>query len=308
MNTASWLPRQLLTHWLNLALTVPLIYQLIGLPLMMREHDWSGTQIGLMQMTGVPALGKLLLATPVDCWQLDWDSYCNWGMLLAVGYIGALPLGAHDLTDTPFALLFVLAMSVSLFGTWVDMPVNALTIRILPQIQHMPAGAIRSTATCLGAIVGGGPILILYNHMGWASPFYVLSLGVLLAMLLIPLPTAPAGLNTPPPRRPRHVDATDMRPAMAGVVLGAPAPRLDRTTDLLFPVDRHRMSVPQTTDARPGFQPGTHCTVGRRGWQDSGCWLHIAQMGSTRCVAFVCCLQPAGTRDDSGKHTAGLEP
>ena len=275
MNTASWLPRQLLTHWLNLALTVPLIYKLIGLPLMMREHDWSGTQIGLMQMTGVPTLGKLLLATPVDCWQLGWDSYCNWGMLLAVGYIGALPLGAHDLTDTPFALLFVLAMSVSLFGTWVDMPVNALTIRILPQTQHMQAGAIRSTATCLGAIVGGGLMLILYNHMGWASPFYA------------------AGLNTPPPRRPRHVDATDKRPAMAGVVLGAPAPRLDRTTDILFPVDRHRMGVPQTTEARPGFQPGTHCTVGRRGRRDSGCcaqfgwWLHIVQMGSTRCVAFV---------------------
>ncbi|WP_156320507.1 hypothetical protein [Pseudomonas lini] len=224
MNTASWLPRQLLTHWLNLALTVPLIYQLIGLPLTMREHDWSGTQIGLMQMTGVP---------------------------------------------------FVLAMSVSLFGTWVDMPVNALTIRILPQTQHMQAGAIRSTATCLGAIVGGGLMLILYNHMGWASPFYA------------------AGLNTPPPRRPRHVDATDKRPAMAGVVLGAPAPRLDRTTDILFPVDRHRMGVPQTTEARPGFQPGTHCTVGRRGRRDSGCcvqfgwWLHIVQMGSTRCVAFV---------------------
>ncbi|MFD2883663.1 hypothetical protein ACFS4T_16680 [Pseudomonas lini] len=76
----------------------------------------------------------------------------------------------------------MLAMSVSLFGTWVDMPVNALTIRILPQTQHMQAGAIRSTATCLGAIVGGGLMLILYNHMGWASPFYA------------------AGLNTPPPK------------------------------------------------------------------------------------------------------------
>ena len=52
----AWWPQQLLLGWLNLALTVPLIYLYIGLPLVMRQNGWSGTQIGLMQLAGLPAM------------------------------------------------------------------------------------------------------------------------------------------------------------------------------------------------------------------------------------------------------------
>ncbi|WP_432754265.1 MFS transporter [Pseudomonas sp. WMBT8] len=212
MNTTFWWPRQLLIGWINLALTAPLIYLFIGLPLVMREHGWSATQIGLMQMTGLPALGKFLLATPIDRWQVGRNNYRNWGMLLGVGYIATLLLlGLHDLAETPFALLFVLAMAVSLFGTWVDLPINALAIRMLPQTQRMQAGAIRSTATSLAAIIGGGLMLILHSRTGWAAPLYVLSLGVLSAVLLLPLLRTPTTLACPVPE---ERDAFISRPSM----------------------------------------------------------------------------------------------
>ena len=212
MKTTFWWPRQLLIGWINLALTAPLIYLFIGLPLVMREHGWSATQIGLMQMTGLPALAKFLLAAPIDRWQVGRDTYRNWGMLLGVGYIATLLLlSAHDLADTPFVLLFVLAMAVSLFGTWVDLPINALAIRILPQTQRMQAGAIRSTATSLAAIVGGGLMLILHSRTGWATPLLVLSLGVLSAVLLLPLLSASATLAPSPTE---HRDALISRPGM----------------------------------------------------------------------------------------------
>ncbi|HBP4890004.1 TPA: MFS transporter [Pseudomonas aeruginosa] len=197
MKTTSWRLPQLLIGWLNLMLTAPQIYLFIGLPLVMREHGWSATQIGMMQMTGLPALGKFLLATPIDRWPLGRNSYCNWALLLGAGYIGILLLlGFHDLANTPFAVLFMLAMAASLFGTWIDAPVNAMAIRILPQAQRMQAGAIRSTATSLAAIVGGGLMLMLHNRMGWAVPFQVMALGVLSALLLIPLLSASTSLRS----------------------------------------------------------------------------------------------------------------
>lgn len=186
----SWWPQQLLLGWLNLMLTAPAIYLFVGLPLVMRQNDWSGTEIGMMQMAGLPAMLKFVLATPVDRWSIGPTSasYRNWAILLGLGYAASLLLlGLHDLRETPYAVLFALAMLVSLFGTWADVPVNALAIRLLPESERMRAGAIRSAATSLGAIVGGGLMLMLQARLGWAWPFYLLALGMLSAVLLVPL-------------------------------------------------------------------------------------------------------------------------
>ncbi|CAM3859060.1 MFS transporter [Kerstersia gyiorum] len=184
----SWWPQQLLIGWLNLVLTAPVIYLYVGLPLVMRQHGWSGTEIGLLQLAGLPAMLKFVLATPVDRWRLGQSSYRNWAVLLSVGYAATLLLlGAHDIRDTPFMVLFALALLVSLLGTWADIPVNGLAIRILPESERIRAGAIRSAATSLGAIVGGGLMLMLHTKLGWAWPFTVLALGMLSGAILIPL-------------------------------------------------------------------------------------------------------------------------
>jgi PAT family beta-lactamase induction signal transducer AmpG len=183
----SWWPQQLLLGWLNLALTAPLIYLYIGLPLVMRQNGWSGTQIGLMQLAGLPAMLKFLFATPVDRYRLGQASYRNWTLLLMLCYAAALGLlAAHDLGNTPASRMFLLAMLVSVLGTWADVPLNALAIQILPESERVRAGAIRSAAMSLGAIVGGGVMLLLHTRAGWAWPFYVLALGLLSGVLLLP--------------------------------------------------------------------------------------------------------------------------
>ena len=45
---------QALFGWLHLALTAPSVYLWLGLPLVMRQHGWSGTAIGLFQLAGCP--------------------------------------------------------------------------------------------------------------------------------------------------------------------------------------------------------------------------------------------------------------
>ncbi|WP_416424172.1 MFS transporter [Pseudomonas sp. App30] len=193
MQMRSWWPRQLLLGWLNLVLTAPLVYLFIGLPLVMREHGWSGTQIGLMQLTGLPALAKFLLAAPLERWPLGRASYRNWALLLGLGYVASLlVLAANDLGSTPYGVLFGLAMLVSLLGTCADLPINALAIRLLPEAERLRAGAVRSAAVSVGAIVGGGLMLMLHSQLGWAWPLIVLALVVLSGVLVVPLLPEPA--------------------------------------------------------------------------------------------------------------------
>ena len=195
----AWWPQQLLLGWLNLALTAPLIYLYIGLPLVMRQNGWSGTQIGLMQLAGLPAMLKFLLATPVERYRLGQASYRNWTLLLILCYAGTLGLlAAHDLSTTEPSLMFLLAMLVSVLGTWADVPLNALAIQILPESERVRAGAIRSAAMSLGAIVGGGVMLLLYTRAGWAWPFYLLGLGLLSGALLLPWLKPKAGQSQTP--------------------------------------------------------------------------------------------------------------
>ncbi|BCL73904.1 hypothetical protein TUMSATVNIG1_58890 (plasmid) [Vibrio nigripulchritudo] len=179
-------PQQLLFGWLNLVLTAPIIYLFAGLPLVMRQHDWSGTEIGLLQLAGLPAMLKFVLATPLDRWHLGKANYRNWTIVLSVGYaVVLLLLAANDLTSTPHPMLFALTMIASLLGTWADVPVNALAIRILPESERIRAGAIRSLAASLAAIAGGGLMLVLQTRLGWAWPFTIMAASILPSVILL---------------------------------------------------------------------------------------------------------------------------
>ncbi|QLF91701.1 MFS transporter [Pseudomonas sp. ABC1] len=191
-------PTHLLIGWLNFACAAPIIYIYIGLPLVMRQHGWSGTEIGLMQLAGLPALLKFLLGTPVDRYRFGAPSYRNWTLLLGLGYaLALLAFATHDLADSSRWTIFALALLTNLMGAWTDIPLNALAIQSLPESERLRAGAIRATATSLGAIAGGGLMLLLQTKAGWSWPFVALAASLALGLLLLPLLPAPANTTTP---------------------------------------------------------------------------------------------------------------
>jgi len=182
MNPSMW-RLQLLFGWLGFVLVVPSIYLLLGLPLVMREHGWSGTDIGLFQLAGLPAVFKFLLALPVQRYRFQRGHYRNWAMLLCL-LLAVLLLAASQLSITGNPLyLFGLAFAASVLATWADIPVNALAIKLLPQSEQVRAGSIRSAALFLGAIVGAGVMLLVQSRWGWQAPFLLMAGGLLLALL-----------------------------------------------------------------------------------------------------------------------------
>jgi hypothetical protein len=81
--------RQALIGWLNLALTAPGVYLWLGLPLVLRQHGWTGTAIGLFQLASLPTVFKFLLAMPLDGRGRRRGAYRGWaaGLLLAYAAI-----------------------------------------------------------------------------------------------------------------------------------------------------------------------------------------------------------------------------
>ncbi|MCS4283599.1 putative MFS family arabinose efflux permease [Pseudomonas sp. BIGb0278] len=174
---------QLLFGWLNLALAVPSIYLMFGMPLVMRQYGWSGTEIGLFQLAGLPAVFKFLLAVPVQRMRLGNGHLVHWMLLLGALLLALYWLiGRHDLIEQRLAL-FTMTFAISIIATWMDIPLNALAVQWLPRSEQLRAGSIRSAALFIGAIVGGGAMLLVQSRLGWQAPFLLMAAALVLGML-----------------------------------------------------------------------------------------------------------------------------
>ena len=97
---------------LNLALATPAIYLAIGLPLIMRQHGWSGTEIGVFQLMGLPALFKIIMAWPVENRHdiAVTKHYVRWAALLGGAYLLVLLALAMSGIDANRWQLFTLGL------------------------------------------------------------------------------------------------------------------------------------------------------------------------------------------------------
>lgn len=193
--------QQLLFGWVNFALTAPAIYLWLGLPLVMRQQGWSGTEIGVFQLAGLPAVFKALLAIPVERWPLRRRSavlpdpafspssrvlaWQRWAWLTGGGFALCLLALAAVGEGAGKGTLFALALLAALLSTWADIPVQALAIGLLPSQARPLAGGIRAAATFAGAVVGGGLMLLVQQASGWMLPFLILAMGVLSTLVIV---------------------------------------------------------------------------------------------------------------------------
>ena len=196
--------RQLAFGWLHFALALPSIYLLLGMPLVLREQGWSGTQIGLLQLAGLPAVLKLVMAVPVERCRLGGGGYRAWAGLLGL-LLGLALLGlAYDFPLAQPTRFYAWVLLISWLATWADVPVNALAIRCLPVEERLRAGGIRSAALFLAAVVGGGLLLVVHERAGGAVPFVLMALLLAVGGLLLRWISLP-----PETGRQRYVSVTE---------------------------------------------------------------------------------------------------
>ena len=198
---------QCLFGWMNLVLAVPSIYLMFGLPLIMRQHGWRGVEIGLFQLAALPAVFKFLFAIPVQRMHFGRAHYLHWLMLLSTLLLVLFWVIGRDSLINEGVTLFVLTFAISVMATWADIPLNALAVQCLPRSAQFSAGNIRAAALFLGAILGGGVMIVVQARFGWQAPFLLMGLGLL---------TGVAGLASVRSSRSPETTAADNLPSSHG--------------------------------------------------------------------------------------------
>ncbi|MBJ7552017.1 MFS transporter [Marinomonas ostreistagni] len=170
----------------NFMLTAMTIYLYLGMPLAMRQNGWSGAEIGAFQLAGIPVLLKFLMAAPIERFVFKKSNYFKWACFLGAGTIvGLVCLSQSNIEEVPFIQVFLCTLVTSIFATWVDIPVNAIAIRTLPQKEQVRSGAFRSSVSALASIIGGGIMIFVYGRFGWEAPIYLFMIGIALSLLML---------------------------------------------------------------------------------------------------------------------------
>ncbi|MFP5021488.1 MFS transporter [Pseudonocardia phyllosphaerae] len=148
----------------------------VALTAILRERGVSLQQIALMQSIGLVWIFKFLWAPVLDCvGGRRHGHYRSWLLvlqpLIAIALLAALPL---DVVDDLGVLLAVVA-AVGLLSATQDIATDALAVKTLTLTERGVGNGVQIAGGYVGNIIGGGLVLIVYDHFGWHWSIIVLA-------------------------------------------------------------------------------------------------------------------------------------
>lgn len=170
---------------LYIAQSIPMSFFTTVVPVIMRQENYSLELIGLLQFVKLPWVLKFLWAPIIDKKANTLLQYKRCIIASELFYAAIiLSVGFFSL-QTDFTLILVLIVLAIFASATQDIATDALAILSLRKDQQSMGNAIQSMGGFIGALVGSGVLLLIYNSFGWKALLIGLSCFVLIA--LIPL-------------------------------------------------------------------------------------------------------------------------
>ncbi|WP_321414567.1 MFS transporter [uncultured Desulfobacter sp.] len=166
--------------------TIPTIFFMMALPVILRLEGFSLDVIALLQLAGVPYLLKFLWAPLLDRGQFQKNHYKKWilGTGLGCGIL-LTGLGFLDLVHH-FRAAVILIMVISVTTSTLDIAISALYIKLFSFEDRGAGSSTKIFGLNLGSILGSGFFLLVYNHFGWQV--CITGIGVMILACLFALP------------------------------------------------------------------------------------------------------------------------
>lgn len=175
--------RYLILALLFMAKTMPQVFFMMALPVILRIEGFSLELIGLLQLASVPYLLKFLWAPFLDRGGLNKGHYKRWTLYTGlVGGILLIAMGFLNVVDQ-FQAIVWLVMVVSVVVSTQDIAISVLYIKLLTYEERGKGSSSKILALNLASILGSGLFLVLYNHAGWRATMFAMGAMVLLALL-----------------------------------------------------------------------------------------------------------------------------
>ena len=170
---------------LFMAKTIPQIFFIMALPVILRMEGYSLKTIGLLQLAGSPFLLKFLWAPLLDRKGLEKDHYKLWTLVTGAGCGLLIVCMAFLNVGGQFPLVAGFVVVISFIGATQDIAVSALYIKLLDYEQRGFGSSSKIFAVNLATIIGSGLFLLLYNHFGWRSTMLGMAVSILLPLALL---------------------------------------------------------------------------------------------------------------------------
>ena len=184
MDHVSRLARYRLLAVLYASQFFPLGFFYYALTAVLRKRGVPLEQIGALQLLALFWVVKFAWAPLLDRYgSRRLGHYRGWLLLLqglmVVAVLLLLPLDVGD--DLP--LVFVLVGTIAFLSATQDVATDATAVRVLLPSERGLGNGIQLACGYFGFIVGGGGILVIYDHLGWAA-----AVGVLALVTAVPIP------------------------------------------------------------------------------------------------------------------------
>ncbi|MDV3349183.1 MFS transporter [Leptothoe sp. ISB3NOV94-8A] len=176
----------LLLSSLYISQYIPLMFFVQALPVFMRQQGVSLEFIGLVYLLALPLLLKVFWSPLIDRYgHTRWGHYRFWIVTFQLLLAGVAALCAFVSFQTNFMLLFGLLMLMATLAASQDIATDALAVRLLTPTERGWGNGIQMTGNYLGAMLGGGAMLVLLNQWGWRNSLLALALIIVVALFPI---------------------------------------------------------------------------------------------------------------------------
>lgn len=175
--------QHLILALLFMAKTIPQVFFLMALPVILRMEGYSLKVISLFQLAGAPYLLKFLWAPFLDIKSLEKNHYKQWTLWSGMVYGLLIICMAFLNIREQFQAIVYLVMVVAFVASTQDIAISALYIKLLNYEQRGIGSSSKVFALNLATIAGSGFFLILYNHTGWRAAMLTMGAIILLALV-----------------------------------------------------------------------------------------------------------------------------
>ncbi|MCC5608959.1 MFS transporter [Nostoc sp. CHAB 5834] len=158
------------------------LYQ--ALPVFMRQQGLSLKAIGLLQLLAFPVALNFLWSPLIDRYGFTrWGHYRFWIICFQLLIACMTAICAWLSVEHNFTALLISITVISFLCATLDIATDALAINLLKPHERGLGNSVQSVGGSLGAVIGGGGMLILFNHWGWSATLQTLALIMVVALL-----------------------------------------------------------------------------------------------------------------------------
>lgn len=160
---------------------MPFYYYLVALPVVLRQADVSMATVSLTYIIWIPLALKFFWGNLVDRIALPF-LHGEKGWLIACGPVIALLTVASATLEPGSAMLSILLVGLltACACAVLQVALGAFIVRSVAEAQHGWANALQSIGASLGAMMGGGVILMASESLGWQTVMFLQALVIAL--------------------------------------------------------------------------------------------------------------------------------